>query len=134
MNQAEILEYAKSIGVPVVDVQPACYMENWLTMLAPRKASRRKTPHSTPRSPTNPFNPLPHSSSQQEDGSFVFALPVPATSTFSLIDCGRDYGAYVRGAIETDAAVGSEILACADEIDIQTVVDTWAQGESCESA
>jgi len=67
--------------------------------------------------------------SQQEDGSFVFALPVPATSKFSLINCAGDYGAYVRGAIESDAPVGSEILACAEEIDMQTVVDTWAQGE-----
>jgi hypothetical protein len=39
LNQAEILAYAKDQGVPIVDVQPACYMENFTGMMLPRKVS-----------------------------------------------------------------------------------------------
>jgi hypothetical protein len=38
-TQAEILAYAKAQDVPIVDVQPACYMENFTGMLLPRKVS-----------------------------------------------------------------------------------------------
>jgi hypothetical protein len=39
LTQAEILAYAKDQNVPIVDVQPACYMENFTGMLLPRKVS-----------------------------------------------------------------------------------------------
>jgi hypothetical protein len=39
LTQAEILAYAKDQGVPIVDVQPACYMENFTGMMLPRKVS-----------------------------------------------------------------------------------------------
>jgi hypothetical protein len=44
-RQAEILEYAKSQGVPIVDVQPAMYMENFLGMMGPRKVRAAGNPY-----------------------------------------------------------------------------------------
>ncbi|KAG7529895.1 hypothetical protein FFLO_05343 [Filobasidium floriforme] len=99
-TKAEILAYAKDRNVPIVDVQPACYMENFTGMMLPRK---------------------------QEDGSFVFALPVDPASKMSLIDCGSDYGAYVRGAIESGLEDGSEVLACRQEITMPEFAEVWGQ-------
>jgi hypothetical protein len=42
--QAEITDYAKELGVPVVDVQPAMYMENILGAMAPRKVCPSSAP------------------------------------------------------------------------------------------
>lgn len=48
----------------------------------------------------------------------------------SLIDCGSDYGAYVRGAIESGLEDGSEVLACRQEITMPEFAEIWGQGES----
>jgi hypothetical protein len=48
----------------------------------------------------------------------------------SLIDCGSDYGAYVRGAIESGLEGGSEVLACRQEITMPEFAEIWGQGES----
>lgn len=47
----------------------------------------------------------------------------------SLIDCGSDYGAYVRGAIESGLEGGSEVLACRQEITMPEFAEIWGQGE-----
>jgi hypothetical protein len=44
LTQAEILAYAKDQNVPIVDVQPACYMENFTGMMLPRKVSPASVP------------------------------------------------------------------------------------------
>lgn len=48
----------------------------------------------------------------------------------SLIDCGSDYGAYVRGAIESGLEGGAEVLACPQEITMPEFAEIWGQGES----
>ena len=58
----------------------------------------------------------------------MFALPVNPESKISLIDCGSDYGAYVRGAIESDVEVGGEVLASREEVDPTTMAEVWSQG------
>lgn len=52
----------------------------------------------------------------------------------SLIDCGSDYGAYVRGAIESGLEDGSEVLACREEITMPEFAEIWGQGESLRPA
>ncbi|KAJ9115148.1 hypothetical protein QFC24_007059 [Naganishia onofrii] len=99
-TKAEILEYGQSIGVPIVDVQPAMYAENFLTQMGPRK---------------------------QEDGSYVFALPVDAKSKLSLLHAAADYGAFVRGAIESGVPAGGEVLACGDELTPVELAEQWGQ-------
>ncbi|KAG8856021.1 hypothetical protein FRB96_006588 [Tulasnella sp. 330] len=85
--KAEVTEYAKQIGLHFVNVEPAGYMQNYLTFTAPRK---------------------------QADGSYVIASPAPAESIRALVDTNEDYGIFVRKAIETPGA--SEIYAYGEEI------------------
>lgn len=105
-GKAEILEYGKSLGVPLVDVQPAAYMENHLTMMPPKK---------------------------QPDGTYAFYAATSANSTQSVINCGRDYGAWVRGALEADISPGSEVLACGEELTGSQMAQQWGEvlGQKC---
>ncbi|KAJ9106020.1 hypothetical protein QFC19_003356 [Naganishia cerealis] len=100
VKQAELLEYGRSLGLPIVDVQPAMYMQNFLSQMGPRK---------------------------QEDGSYVFAMPNKPDSTLSLLDAAGDYGAFVRGAIETDVPAGGEVLACGDQITPVQLAEQWGK-------
>ncbi|KAG8868263.1 hypothetical protein FRB97_002580 [Tulasnella sp. 331] len=48
---------------------------------------------------------------KQSDGSYAVILPCPATTVVPVIDISRDYGTYVRAAIENPGmGPGSEIL------------------------
>ncbi|GHJ86534.1 hypothetical protein NliqN6_2936 [Naganishia liquefaciens] len=107
-TKAELTELAKKEGLPIIDVQPAMYMENFLGAMAPRK---------------------------QQDGSYAFWFPGSPDSKLNLIHCKRDYGAYVVGAIEGGAPDG-EVLACADVITTSELAATWgeANGVKCSYA
>ncbi|KAJ9107079.1 hypothetical protein QFC20_003804 [Naganishia adeliensis] len=96
-TKAELTEIAKREGLPLINVQPAMYMENFLGQMG------------------------------QEDGTYLLALPVRPESKFHLINCRRDYGAYVVGALESeDVKPGDgEVLACAQEITAKDVVAQW---------
>jgi len=104
-SKATVHKYAIDIGIPIVDVQPAMYMENYLTMMPPRK---------------------------QDDGTYLFALPVDPKNKLSLIHCARDYGAYVRGAIESEMTSG-KVLACGDEITPSELAELWSKGTGKKS-
>ncbi|KAJ9125650.1 hypothetical protein QFC22_000612 [Naganishia vaughanmartiniae] len=125
-TKSEILEYGQSIGVPIVDVQPAMYMENFLGQMGPRKVRPSSCLKALPAKMTA------HSVSmhlQQEDGSYVFAFPMDVKSKLSLLHSAADYGAFVRGAIESDIPAGGEVLACADELTPVQLAEQWGQGE-----
>jgi len=82
--KAEITEYAKHSGVPLSVVQAGYYATNLF------EAS--------------------YALKKQPDGSYVFGLPVPASTVVPVIDVAYDYGLYVRAAIEHPAlGAGSDV-------------------------
>ncbi|KAJ7639285.1 NAD(P)-binding protein [Roridomyces roridus] len=82
--KSDITEYAKQSGVPLVVVQAGYYA-------------------------TNIFEGS-YALKKQPDGSYVFGLPVPATTSVPVIDVAHDYGLYVRAAVENPAlGAGSEV-------------------------
>ncbi|KAJ7167659.1 NmrA-domain-containing protein [Mycena filopes] len=82
--KGEITEYAKKSGIPLSVVEAGFYATNiFETSYALKK---------------------------QPDGSYLFGLPVPASTQVPLIDVAHDYGIYVRAAIENPAlGAGSEV-------------------------
>jgi hypothetical protein len=46
-----------------------------------------------------------------------------------LIHAAKDYGAFVRGAIESGLKGGDEVLACSDELTMEEIVRIWGEGE-----
>ncbi|KAJ7639284.1 NAD(P)-binding protein [Roridomyces roridus] len=84
--KGDITEYAKQSGVPLALVEAGYYA-------------------------TNIFE-APYALRKQPDGSYVFGLPVPATTSVPVIDVAHDYGLYVRAAIEDPAlGAGSELYS-----------------------
>ncbi|KAJ7368786.1 NAD(P)-binding protein [Mycena albidolilacea] len=84
--KSEVTEYAKSSGVPLSVVEAGYYA-------------------------TNIFE-APYALKKQPDGSYVFGLPIPATTQIPIIDVAHDYGLYVRATIENPAlGPGSEVLS-----------------------
>ncbi|KAJ7755982.1 NAD(P)-binding protein [Mycena metata] len=80
----EITEYAKSSKIPLAVVPAGYYASNVF------EAS--------------------YALKKQADGSYVFGLPVPASTQVPVIDVAYDYGLYVRAAIENPAlGAGSEV-------------------------
>ncbi|KAJ6561541.1 NAD(P)-binding protein [Mycena vulgaris] len=83
-GKSEITEYAKQAGVPLAVVEAGYYATNLF------EAS--------------------YALKKQPDGSYVFGLPVPASTVVPVIDVAHDYGLYVRAAIEHPAlGAGSEV-------------------------
>ncbi|KAF7352402.1 NAD(P)-binding protein [Mycena venus] len=84
--KSEVTEYAKKSGVPLSLVEAGYYA-------------------------TNIFE-APYALKKQPDGSYVFGMPVPASTQVPLIDVAHDYGIYVRAAIEHPAlGPGSEVFS-----------------------
>ncbi|KAJ6560435.1 NAD(P)-binding protein [Mycena capillaripes] len=84
--KSEITEYAKNSGVPLSVVEAGYYASNVF------EAS--------------------YALKKQPDGSYVFGLPIPATTQVPVIDVAHDYGIYVRAAIENpQLGPGSEVLS-----------------------
>ncbi|TNY21764.1 NAD(P)-binding protein [Rhodotorula diobovata] len=98
-KHAVITTYARESGLPTSIVQAASYMQNFETLLAPRK---------------------------QPDGSLVFAVPMTPQSKIALLDTKADYGAYVREVIEGESfGPGSDVLACAEELSLEEIVSQF---------
>ena len=89
--QARISEYAQQSGVPTISVEAGFYAANLHTLpiMTPQKVASLPEPS---------IYKANHLFSQQEDGSYVLTLPVPAETKVALIDTEADYGLYV-GAI-----------------------------------
>jgi len=84
--KSEVTEYAKNAGVPLSVVEAGYYA-------------------------TNIFE-APYALKKQSDGSYVFGMPIPATTQVPIIDVAHDYGLYVRAAIENPTlGPGSEVLS-----------------------
>lgn len=48
---------------------------------------------------------------------------------FAVMDVSNDYGAYVRGAIESNVENGTEVLTIGEDISFAEMADIWGQGE-----
>ncbi|KAG8993760.1 hypothetical protein FRB94_006620 [Tulasnella sp. JGI-2019a] len=99
-SKAAVTQYCKDIGVPSVTVKPAVYMSNYLgSYLSPRK---------------------------QPDGSFATVGPVPPESEWFLIDTDRDFGLFVRKAIELRES-GLEISAYGEATTHERIAKTLSE-------
>ncbi|BGP20035.1 hypothetical protein JCM10213_000583 [Rhodosporidiobolus nylandii] len=101
-SKAAITAYARSSGLPLAVVEPGCYMSNFL--------SGTLGPHRT------------------ANGEVEWRLPVTGRTVVSLLDAQADYGAFVRAAIEVPGLqAGCEVLACAEELTLETMVRQWSE-------
>jgi len=100
-GKAAVTAYGRSLGVPLANVEAGTYMENYLTMSAPKKIG---------------------------DGKFAIFAPVPGESKICLLDTKHDYGLFVREAIESSRGQqsdpSSEIFAHGDEISWNEIAKT----------
>ncbi|KAK7002205.1 NAD(P)-binding protein [Favolaschia claudopus] len=88
-SKAIITEYARASGIPLAIVQAGYYASNILDICAMGSALR-----------------------PQDDGSFVFSLPMKGSTLLPVIDVERDYGLYVRAVIEEPGfGAGCEVLS-----------------------
>lgn len=88
-GKAAITAYGRSLGVPLVNVEPGMYMGNFLTMSGPKKIG---------------------------DDIWAIFAPAPPEARTCILDVEHDYGLFVREAIESPRGPSSEILAHGDEI------------------
>jgi len=91
--KAEVTKYARAIGIPFVNVEPAVYMSNY-TQAGPKK--------------------LP-------DGSYILPGVQAPDGVQHLLDTQNDYGLFVRKAIEQPGLVGSEIYAYGEAISMKDI-------------
>ncbi|KAJ6464539.1 NAD(P)-binding protein [Mycena sanguinolenta] len=101
-SKAEVTTYGRKSGVPFVDVQTGYYGSNLLSgFSAPVK---------------------------QADGSFVLAWPARPTTVVPFLDALRDYGTFVRYALELPVFPdGAEIFAYGENITVEDLVLQWSQ-------
>lgn len=83
-DKALVTEHAKSIGVPFVNVQVSDYMQNFLTHARPKKLA---------------------------DGTFSIIGCIRSDALLPHIDTAKDYGLFVRKAIEQHPKSGTEVYA-----------------------
>lgn len=99
----EITAYAKSVNIPFINVQAGAFMSNYITNYPPRK--------------------LP-------DGSFaIFAVGAP-DALVPLIDTKKDYGVFVRKAIEQPLESGTVIHAYSELLNHNDITRTLSESES----
>jgi len=105
-GKADVTQYALStFGKDhFKSVQAASYMQNFSSLLAPRK-----TEH-----------------------GYIMAYPAPVEGKIGLIDLNGDYGLFVVAAIEHRKETDTEIPACADEPTFVEAGKTIGQAQSKE--
>ncbi|KAK7042726.1 NmrA domain-containing protein [Favolaschia claudopus] len=102
-GKAVITGYGRESGVPFVDVQAGYYTSNFFKP---------------------PFLPI-----KQADGSYVLALPVKPSTLNPLIDVEKDYGKFVRYALELEAFPdGQTFAAYSENISVEKIMEQWSQG------
>ncbi|KAF7974014.1 hypothetical protein HWV62_13521 [Athelia sp. TMB] len=97
--KAELAEHARSLGIPLVEVIPAAFFENNLTN-PPKK---------------------------QPNGTYAFAFPGDPSHNYQHFNCARDYGTFVRGAIESDVAAGGEVYAYSENMTFEEMAKQWGE-------
>lgn len=101
-GKAAITKYAESSGLPMVVVQAGFYASNLLVSVKPEV---------------------------QPDGSYILALPVPNTTVWPIIWMEKDYGLFVRAAIESpEIKPGSELLSYGEMISIGDLISQMSKG------
>lgn len=101
-GKAAITKYAQSSGLPMVVVQAGFYSSNLLVSVKPEA---------------------------QPDGSYILALPVPDTTVWPVIWMEKDYGLFVRAAMESpEIKLGSELLSSGEMISIRDVLSQMSEG------
>ncbi|KAJ7785222.1 NAD(P)-binding protein [Mycena maculata] len=102
-GKAVVTEYGRQSGVPFVDVQAGWYGTNFLN--------------------------TPGMIMKHEDGSFVILWPIQPTTLVPFIDAVRDYGLFVRYALELPVFPdGSELVAHGENISITDLASQLSQG------
>lgn len=95
-GKAAITAYAKVSGIPTVDVQAGMYMSNY----------------------TGPFSQL----RKMGDGTYALLSPASPSSTTPLLDTARDYGLFVRKAIESPSSHPFSAIYAHSEVLTQTEI------------
>ncbi|KAK4699973.1 hypothetical protein P7C70_g6281, partial [Phenoliferia sp. Uapishka_3] len=94
--KATTAKFAKEVGLPTVVVASGFYATNFII--------------------------LKRMFVKQSDGSYTLIVPVPSSTTISIIDVEEDYGAYVRAGIESPAfGAGTFVRAASDEISFDQI-------------
>ncbi|KAJ7745835.1 NAD(P)-binding protein [Mycena maculata] len=100
-SKAEVTAYARASGVPLALAMPGF---NTLNIFVAYYALKR-----------------------QEDGSYLFTLPIPGATRVPLSETAHDYGLYVQAAIERpELGAGSEVRG-GRMISLDEIVATLAQ-------
>ncbi|KAJ7184431.1 NAD(P)-binding protein [Mycena filopes] len=90
-NKAAVTAYARASGVPFVDVQAGVYTTNFLGPLSGLR--------------------------KQADGSYALEWAVKPETVVPVLDIARDYGRFVRRALEAPVfPAGSEVLTSSEDI------------------
>ncbi|BGP01550.1 hypothetical protein NBRC10513v2_005191 [Rhodotorula toruloides] len=106
-SKSEVTKYARSIGgLKVLNVEPGCYMTNFLGgAMGPRR------------------------SSSGNSDEVLFSFPMRPEGKIALLATKEDYGAYVRAALEDEklSKDGGEVLAASDELSVEEMVKQWSE-------
>ncbi|KAJ7681844.1 NAD(P)-binding protein [Mycena polygramma] len=101
-SKALVTEYARTAGIPVVDIQAGFYTSNFLN------------------------NPI--FLTKQEDGSFATAWHIKGETVIPLLDAESDYGLFVREVLERPVFPdGAEILAYSEKISLGDIAKQLAR-------
>ncbi|KAJ7712497.1 NAD(P)-binding protein [Mycena metata] len=95
-GKAEITNYARQSGVPLLVVQAGWYGTNHM------------------------YNNVAFIPQKEVDGSYALRFPVKPDTIVPIIDVARDYGLFVREGIESPAfGAGTEVLASGEDISLR---------------
>jgi uncharacterized protein YbjT (DUF2867 family) len=98
-KKAEVLEYAKSMNLPITEIRLAFYMENFLHRLTPKK---------------------------REDGTVVFDIPI-ADKKLDLL-CAEDVGSVVLQIFKSrDKYLGKTIRLAGDSLTGKEIADIYSR-------
>ncbi|KAJ7162696.1 NAD(P)-binding protein [Mycena crocata] len=101
-SKAVVTAYGRACGVPFVDVQAGLYTTNF-------------------------FN-IPAWLLKQAEGSFAISWPVKPSMLWPIIDAARDYGLFVRAALEAEVFPdGGEVVAHGEMISSEGMAAQIAQ-------
>lgn len=100
-SKAHVEEYIREIGVPATFFMPGFYMSNI---------------------PGKSFAPNP------ENGTYRFALPIPANSPMPLFDTGSDTGKFVKAILlNREKCLGKHVLGATDYYTPEQIVEQFKE-------
>ena len=100
-SKADVEEYIRKIGVPATFFMPGFYMSNI---------------------PGKSFAPNP------DNGTYRFALPIPANSPIPLFDTGSDTGKFVKAILlNREKCLGKNVLGATDYYTPDQIVEQFKE-------